>query len=635
MVTDNSQDVRDNQADQPRQGRRIDLGTVRAGHGTSAFQAFMTVGAFAALDRVPPRDPRDPGAARWPARFGHVVDAYAAQQVGDDDAVRRSLAQAGLKLPGPTANVGDAIVAALGVEEVDEELFDGLFSWSPTATLATYRTLPLVLKPIWILDLLCCALGYRRNVFGRFLPAHGGPPPTEADLEALAEQMNEAFETPARDSTVPAGFVFFGQFVDHDITFDTSTRLSDLAIDPDTITNVRTPALDLDSVYADGPEGSPEIYDEHRGHGYLLVGPGGKDLARNHVERALIGDPRNDENTIVSQLHLAFLHYHNAILRMIKNTPVDALWGRDPGIEPNDDAGDFEFARRMARWHYQWVIVHDWLPRIIEPTTLQAAHAIAGVPQPGGVPATPAGFGAAEAFFSQFQSLNCCGQTVCRPLIPVEFSAAAFRFAHSQIRSRYTLNADRQAVPLFVPSPAGLASFGPVPEQDLIDWAHFFDLDPTIDPQKARMIDTWLSAQVFQLPFAPDEPNLAFRNLRRGSRVFAIPPGGQVAATLGVAALSSMGPAAVAKLTDIGMAANDTPLWFYVLGEAEAHGGQLGPVGGLLVAVTLLRLLQCDEDSYVHSPGWQPVLVPSDPGTFTMADLVRIATHERLDENPT
>jgi hypothetical protein len=207
-----------------------------------------------------------------------------------------------------------------------------------------------------------------------------------------------------------------------------------------------------------------------------------------------------------------------------------------------------------------------------------------------------------------------------------------FRFAHSQVRSRYRLNDTRTDVPLFVPRPPGLAAFGPVPAEDLVDWSRFFEIDPAVAPQSGRIIDTFLSAQVFQLPFAPGDPNLAFRNLRRGVRVFSLPTGEEVEAALGLT--TAVGPVATAKLAAAGIPPGQTPLWFYVLGEAEANGGLLGPVGGLLVAATLFRLLQCDDSSYVHSAGWEPVLVPSNPGVFTVADLLYIAVEERLDAFP-
>ena len=600
-------------------------------HGTSPFLARMTAGAFAALDQVV--DATKPGAGGrplWPERFGYLVSAYDSEQRGDVEAVQGYLRRA--EIAGDGAAIGDAVVAALGGERMNERLFTELFGWWPRGTVETYAALPLRFRPIWICHILCCALSYRRNTFGRYFPPTAVPIASDAQLEALSAQMNEAFETAAGDAAVPAGFVFFGQFVDHTITLDTTTRLSDIAVDPETIVNVRSPALDLDNVYGDGPDGSPELYDTARGAGFLLVGPAGKDLARNQVDVAIIGDPRNDENTIVSQLHLHMLHFHNAVLRMVKTTPVNALWGRDAITEPTDAGGDFAFARRMVRWHYQWTVVNDWLPRVVEATTLQAAHAITGVPQGTVVPALPAGFAAAQTFFDSLSHITCCGVPVCRPLMPVEFSAAAFRFAHSQVRSRYHLNDTRTDVPLFVPRPPGLASFGPVPAEDLIDWARFFEVDPAVTPQGARIIDTFLSAQVFQLPFAPGEPNLAFRNLRRGVRVFSLPTGEEVQAALGLA--SALGPVATAKLAAVGIPAGQTPLWFYVLGEAEAHGGLLGPVGGLLVAATLFRLLQCDDSSYVHSAGWQPVLVLSNPGVFTVADLLHIAVEERLDAFP-
>jgi hypothetical protein len=626
----------------------------------------MTLGAFAARDQLPPSPQRNVTAQpAWPVALSHLVTAYAAQQRGDRDAVVTSLCNAGLLQeplepngaehaskeadrrqrrddgddPPPEAmpDIGRLVVEALESAERSELRFDELFGNAATAALpgahfATFAGLAPAARPAWILKLLCCALGFRRNHFGRYFAPAPGPLLGEDPLLKLSEQMNEAFETPAGDSNVPAGFTFFGQFVDHDITLDATTRLTDEAVQATAILNQRNPALDLDNVYGGGPDASPELYDAKRGHGILLVGPDGADLARNHKDVAIIGDPRNDENTIVSQLHLHMLHFHNAVLRMIRNTPVDALWGRSDNAEPPDPQGDFDFARRMVRWHYQWALINDWLPRIVEPTPLQAAHAITGVAQGAAAAALPPGYESARDFFQGQTLINCCGEERCRPLMPVEFSAAAFRFAHSQVRSRYDVNDDRLAVPLFVPRPPGLASFRPVPNTDVVDWRRYFELQPGFAPQSARSIDTWLPAQVFQLPFAPGDPNLALRNLVRGTRVYALPSGATVAGNLGVPL--NLSAAGKAKLAAAGIAEADAPLWFAILAEADFHGGQLGPVGGLLVAVTLMRLLRCDERAYVHSSGWQPVLVPSDPGTFTVADLLRIGINERQDAFP-
>ena len=528
-----------------------DVLQIRRPHGRTSFERIVTAGAFAASDELPPNEPDDPrGRPRWPRRFGLLVDAYGAEQAGNLEELRNALRSAEVPFP-EDESIAEAVVHVLEVEgRPDRDQFDSLFGWLkedaflPNAgsgvrrkgdPFIVYASLPMRFRPIWMFDMLCCALAFRRNTFGRYFSKEPlANLPSEDSLRLLAAQMNEAFETVSGDPEVPAGFTFLGQLVDHDITFDTTTRLSDLSVDATAVTNVRSPALDLDNVYGDGPDGSPELYDPRRGHGFLLVGTDGKDLARNQVGTAIIGDPRNDENTIVSQLHLHFLHFHNGVLRMAKNTPVAALWGRRPD-EQADDQGDFEFARRMVRWHYQWALVNDWLPRVVDGTTLHAAHAITGVPQGPAVPALPAGFSQAQSFFDTFLNVACCGTVQCRPLMPVEFSAAAFRFAHSEVRSRYDLNDGRLAVPLFAPRPPGLASFDPVPAIDLVAWERFFETDPGVAPQLARRIDTWLAAQVFQLPFASgDDLNLAFRNLRRGSRVYALRSGPDLAGQLGL-----------------------------------------------------------------------------------------------------
>lgn len=403
-----------------------------------------------------------------------------------------------------------------------------------------------------------------------------------------------------------------------------------MGVTVENIANLRTPVLELDSVYRDGPEGSPYLYDKTRAPGYLLAGPGCADLARNAQGTALIGDPRNDENTFIAQLHLQIILFHNGVRRLIEHSNVDAVFGR----LPHEIGNDFEFARRLVRWHYQWIIVNEYLPLVIDADALAAAHAITGVPRltDPPPPLDPA-FAKAAAVLSQQTWTDCCGHERCGTLIPVEFSGAAFRFAHSQVPGRLDINDDLLNHPLFAPRPPAPGAFNPTDK--IVDWRRFFALGGST-PQLARPLDTFLDPQLFQLPFAPagDDQILPLRNLIRSERVYRVPHAGAVANALGLPL--GVSPAAQNQLAAAGITApGDAPLWFYILGEAAESGGKLGKIGGLLVAWTLLRLLRCDPGSYVNAPSpWQPVLKVSAQGSFSMADLLQIAASERLDACP-
>src|SRR3954454_11988032 len=176
----------------------------------------------------------------------------------------------------------------------------------------------------------------RSGRFGRMfrhVPVYEHDPQTLADLAATmvetptaGEAVDEPIEPepnaePDKDENrsrladgslrLPAGYTYFGQFVDHDITFDPVSSLT-RQNDPDALTDFRTPRFDLDSLYGAGPSDQPYLYKPDGVS--LALAPGGIDLQRNGDGRALIGDPRNDENLIVSQLQVAFINFHNAVV---------------------------------------------------------------------------------------------------------------------------------------------------------------------------------------------------------------------------------------------------------------------------------------------------------------------------------
>jgi len=396
--------------------------------------------------------------------------------------------------------------------------------------------------------------GSIQSTFGRLhMAAEGTPHPEDKFNEALLKLANAMLEDEdtAEDGPADAGIAFLGQFIDHDITLEATTELgktfegsvSDLR-------NFRTPKLDLDCVYGDGPEVDPHLYDRDV-EGKLLFGrhageghdeSNHNDMARNRQGRALIGDPRNDENLFVSQVHgRRFIAEHNKLI---------------------DNGMDFKEARSTLTKRYHEEIVNTFLPAVIDPDVLKPfLDWLKG----GGAPQTGA--------------INW-GHV---PDMPIEFAAAAFRFGHSMIRETYTLNDDETDVPIFN---AQLGAFGPVEEKHNLDFKYFFDNSS----QKARPIDVHLPKALLTLPESivghGGERNLAFRNMQRGQITFQLPSGEQMASHLG------FNPIKTHPFVEKAGLEGCTPLWFYILAEAEKKGGLLGHVGGSIVAGVIVNLLK-------------------------------------------
>ena len=420
----------------------------------------------------------------------------------------------------------------------------------------------------------------------------------------------------ANSPTMTAGMTFLGQFIDHDVTFDPTSSL-ERQVDPEYIANFRTPTLGLDNVYGSGPSASPHLYNTKDGFGGIkfLIEPlnvKGKDgidkfdLPRNSVNTALVGDPRNDENLIVSQLHLLFLRFHNRL--------VDHLHAKDAGKSPSVL---FKETQELVRWHYQWIILHEFLP------LLCGQEMITDILKNG-------------RKFYHWQN---------EPFIPVEFSVAAYRFGHSQIRPSYRANFGITSNPLPL-SPFFAMIFdhtavansadpndlrgGTRAARRFIDWHTFFNLqDGSTRPNK--LIDTKISSALFNLLGLPagDPVSLAQRNLLRGL-TFSLPSGQRVAMAMGIEPLA---PEVFDDLKNYKTNfENSTPLWFYILKEAEVKtmGVTLGPVGARIVAEVLIGLMEGDNTSYIsQNPLWKPMLPCFEPyrngKDFKFADLIKLA----------
>lgn len=421
-----------------------------------------------------------------------------------------------------------------------------------------------------------------------------------------------------------AGVTFFGQFLDHDLTLDLRSPLFQQA-DPGRTTNFRTAAFDLDSVYGNGPYESAALYDDSSGDFKFRVEviPGSEivsrkgavryDLPRDANNNAIIGDSRNDENVIISQFHMAMLRFHNAVVDYLRSKP---------GLKTLSSDQIFKMAQRLVRWHYQWIVVHEFIPLTI------GQERVDDILRRG-----PRFYNVDDARFRNGRG---------NPQIPIEFSVAAYRFGHSQIRPSYRLNFGPDGGPPFFafafldsfdpndPDPGDLRG-GKRASRRFVDWQTFFNFgDGNFRPNKK--IDAKLSTVVMQLigtrgpaPGMPSDgvQSLASRNLMRHVN-FGLPSGQAVARLMGAQVLTQT---QLAELQPYGMD-QSTPLWFYILKEAQLleNGLRLGPVGGRIVGEVFVGLLKADPESYLTAErNWKPVLPSATAGEFRITDLLKFA----------
>ena len=427
----------------------------------------------------------------------------------------------------------------------------------------------------------------------------------DVDKDPLELILNPALRVNNPDNPdMSAGMTFLGQFLDHDMTLDITSSLEQ-QVDPEMIQNFRVPTFALDSIYGAGPSGSPYLFDQTVDHGFTtlllepIIGSETKcrdgslkyDLPRNSQNTPLIGDPRNDENLVLSQMQVAFIKFHNNWVTKLKADGLTNL------VEI------FLEAQRLTRWHYQWIILHEFLPKTVGQALVD------DILQNG----------------RKFYQWNNA------PYIPVEFSVAAYRFGHSQVRPSYRVNFGtnnaNQIFALFfndnLTNPVTIdMRGGSRAAERFIDWQTFFDFGDG-NARNNKRIDTKISTVMFDLPGMPaNEPqSLAQRNLLR-HLTFKVPSGQRVAAAMGIPALLEND---LADLKPFNLH-NRTPLWFYVLREADvkADAKRLGPVGGRIVGEVMIGLLQGDNTSYLaQDPDWTPDL--SSNGNFTMVDLLKFA----------
>ena len=488
------------------------------------------------------------------------------------------------------------------------------------------------------------------GTFGRIFRALPAAEFPDGDLESLAREMTaqpEDLPTPETEidaeenQGIDAGYTYLGQFIDHDLTFDPLSSLLKQN-DPDALTDFRTPRFDLDSLYGRGPDDQPYLYED----GGLYFKLGRKltgsdfdaqacDLPRHGLDgqrkRALIADPRNDENVIVAQLHATLLRFHNRVVKHL------ALGGRKP---------NFEEAQRFVRWHYQWVVLHDFLPTVVGQ---EAVYEVLPHLRNG----TSIFVDKPDLRFFKWRR---------EPFMPIEFSAGAYRFGHSMVRPLYRLNTNllgqgeddpvngRKMILTPEDNDHGLNGFRAFPDHWAVDWSLFFKM--TMRPpktgvnrlQKSYKIDTSLVNPLGTLPrsVAPTMRSLAERNLKRGVSM-GLPSGQAVARAMGLEPIADdqlrVGKATEEdhaknkRMTEISPAFSDNaPLWCYVLAEAQQQFEKddtpirLGPVGGRLVAEVFVGLLTGDSHSFLsQAPNWTPDPAFTPHGKFGIAELIEQA----------
>jgi hypothetical protein len=514
--------------------------------------------------------------------------------------------------------------ALLPIEKLPEDIKKSIETMKPATRRFHGMKVNLAYFPFpWVKSPCADKFGYISSVALRASSKLTFNSVNQALLEQLGNMMGDPGREIAPDSNIPAGFTYFGQFVDHDVTLDVSSTLN-TETDANTLNNMRTPALDLDSVYGRGPALEPYRYNfPSTGPDTAIKfqlgtntdvgkgGPGGAagsagmkvlinfDVPRVHnplnpaasSHTAIIGDPRNDENLIIVQFHHTMLKFHNQVVDLL----VAAGFTGDIFVE----------AKKIVTHHYQLAVVNDFLRRVCGDVAVDKALA------------------KVIAIGSPFR-------------MPVEFAVAAYRFGHSMIRDTYWVNFNFTNATL-----AQVFQFNrnpnlPVLSTWVVDFNAFFETGIAVPVNnKARKIDSVLSNGLESIPGGSGiMAILATRNLRRGLAL-GLPSGQALATSFGIPPLTAAQLTQGLPASEItvlnsakGILMKKTPLWYYILREASvlASGNQLGPLGAKIVADTFIRMLKRDATSYLNVPGgFTPMLPSTTAGKFTVADLVNFA----------
>jgi hypothetical protein len=464
--------------------------------------------------------------------------------------------------------------------------------------------------------------------FSRMGPNGSGRQLNELNREKIGHAMASGG---GGESQIPAGFTYLGQFTDHDLTFDKTNVMLGQHVSPAQLLQARSPSIDLDSLYGAGPTdpGSTMFYEADGLHLKMgrtaaadgIVAKDGFDLSRGSgtttaaKRKAVIPDPRNDENLAVAQTHLAFIRFHNRV--------VDTLPSSVPAAQR------FATARELVTNHFQWLLRTDLLPRICAPAVVN------------------------DVFSNGRKAFEVGAIPTDVPTMPIEFSIAAYRLGHSMIRQAYNWNKifddGSGLLELLFTFSGGSGNLGGgkrLPSTWMADFRRLYDFNeagradlvvPVNKFNRAMRIDTKLSKALEDLPgFPADQANLAFRNLTRAKMV-RLATGQQMASFLkskgvNVTTLTKAqirdgnGGVTLDDLNDTQRTGllKDTPLWFYVLREAELNQGRLKGVGARIVAETFHRAIEGSQTSIVRDPTWRPTLGPNNT-TFRMVDLLLFA----------
>jgi hypothetical protein len=465
------------------------------------------------------------------------------------------------------------------------------------------------------------------------------------DLDALrrlgdALTFREHDDAQERETDIPAAYTYFGQFVFHDITHWKPP------VGDGPVAGLRSAALDLDSVLgfepSDTADGDPNLTTplplgsttrDLRGCSFAA------DLPRSPCGAPLIADARNDDNLALAQVHVAMTAFANAVRAAV---------------------GPQGRAAALAATHVQAVVLSDYLPRILDPDVFR------DVMENGRAIVWPD-----EAEDTPF-------------LVPLEFVAACGRFGHSMVKHRYDWNAHHPGAgaPAFWESTYSSTAY----PMRMLDWSWVSDWGRLLPaegetvpgggpggrwPLQAAALSSRLADPLRRMPVAalppggPGQPplsaNLATRSLERAQSLRL--SSGQAAVRRMNERLAARGRPTVPLLSrdDIlagegdaartiltaagpgGRLCDETPMWLYVLKEADVQQGsrRLGAFGSRIVGETLDAAVAASSPSMLAGDGrrpelsWRPDprLRPSRPDRYGLRDLVAFAG--LLDPLPT